>query len=282
VIVDTWARTDVGKKRTINEDNLFLDPEGELILVLDGMGGHRAGEIASRISMETVSTFYKKNAMFAGEVLDIFDNYDHSFSFHANLLRQAAFEANRVVLEESQEHEDCQGMGSTVVGMAIHGYTVSMINVGDTRMYMIRDGFMEQISRDHTLAEDQVERGMMTREEANESQLKHILSSVIGVDSRIRVHMDELVVIPGDIFLLCTDGLTAVMEDDEILSMVEEGPIGPELLIRFVSEVNGRGGPDNTTVALVRFEGEDQAVNGDDNGEDEADGDDDNQDDEHS
>jgi protein phosphatase len=115
---------------------------------------------------------------------------------------------------------------------------------------------MEQISKDHTLAEDQVERGLMTPEEARDSQLKHILSSVIGVDGRIRVHMDELAVVPGDMFLLCTDGLVTVMEDAEILGRILLDEPGPQTLDRLIDEVNARGGPDNTTLALAVFSSE--------------------------
>jgi serine/threonine protein phosphatase PrpC len=144
--------------------------------------------------------------------------------------------------------------------MAIHDFTVSLINVGDSRMYLIRNGLMEQISKDHTLAEDQVERGIMTRDEVRDSQLRHILSSVIGVDPRIRVHMDELTVFPGDMFLLCSDGLTAVMSDQEILQEVLRDKPGQLTLDRMIEEVNLRGGPDNTTLALAAFIAEPQPV----------------------
>lgn len=253
MIVEAWAKTDVGKHRATNEDCLFIDPDLQLILVLDGMGGHRAGEVASQIAMETISSFYQEHVGRGPGDAEIFENYDPNFTYEANLLRQATYLANRVVIEKSLEREEFVGMGSTLTGMAIRDYTVSMINVGDSRMYLIRNGTIEQISKDHTLAEDQVERGIMSREEANESQLKHILSSVIGVDSRIRIHMDELSVMPGDTFLLCTDGLTAVLEDDEILAEILGDEPGPELLDRMIDVVNQRGGPDNTTLALAVF-----------------------------
>lgn len=255
MIVESWARTDTGRQRATNEDCLYIDPEQELVLVLDGMGGHRAGEVASLLAMETIASFYKRYSRFNDEQLDIFDDYDNTFTFQANLLRQATFIANRVVLEKSMEGDEYVGMGSTMTGMAIHDYTVSMINVGDTRMYLIRNGTIEQISKDHTLAEDQVERGVMSREEAKDSQLKHILSSVIGVDPRIRIHMDELAIFPGDAFVLCTDGVTAVMEDQEILGEILKGAPGPETLERIIARVNERGGPDNTTLALTVFHG---------------------------
>jgi len=235
----------------VNEDCYYLDPDHELILVLDGMGGHRAGEVASRLAMETIASFYKMHSK--DHQSDIIEEFDHSFTFETNLLRQATFEANRVVLGKSLEHDELVGMGCTLTGMAIHGLVVSMINVGDSRMYLIRNNRIEQISKDHTLAEDQVERGIMSREEARESQLRHILSSVIGVDTRIRIHIDELAVIPGDIFLMCSDGLTAVMSDEEILNGVLTCKPGPETLDRLVDEANNRGGPDNTTVTLTQF-----------------------------
>ena len=251
--IEAFGVTDLGKKRTTNEDCLFLDEDGELILVFDGMGGHRAGDVASRLAMDAVSSFYKANTGYSEEHKEIFDDYDSRFSFRTNLLRQAVVSANLTVLEESLAHDDQVGMGSTIAGMAIHGHTVSMINVGDSRVYLIRDGTMEQISRDHTLAEDQVERGLLSRDEAEASQLKHILSSVIGVDGSIRVHMDEIAAIEGDVYFLCTDGLTSVMDDDEILSMIIDGGANRDALNLMIEEVNERGGPDNTTLAIAVF-----------------------------
>jgi serine/threonine protein phosphatase PrpC len=251
VIIKMWGKTDVGRYRATNEDCLFVDPELRLILVLDGMGGHKAGEVASRLAMEIISGFYREHIADPKPESALFENYDPSFTYEANLLRQAAYNANRVVIERSLEREEYVGMGSTLIGMTISDYTVSMINVGDSRMYLIRNGTIEQISKDHTLAEDQVERGIMSREEANESQLRHILSSVIGVDSRVRIHTDELAVIPGDVFLLCTDGLTAVMNDREILEEVLRHKTNGGLLDRLIDLANERGGPDNTTVAVT-------------------------------
>ncbi len=253
MIIEVWAKTDVGKQRSTNEDSHCVDRDRDLILVLDGMGGHRAGEVASSLAADAISSFYKKYCDGPVNSPDIFDNYDHRFTYHTNLLRQAAFIANRVILERSLENPELVGMGSTLAGMSIHDFTISLVNVGDTRMYLVRNGVMEQISKDHTLAEDQVERGIMTRDEVQDSQLRHILSSVIGVDPRIRVHMDELTVFPGDMFLLCTDGLTSVMNDPEILQEILADKPGPETLDRLINEVNRRGGPDNTTVALAAF-----------------------------
>ncbi len=260
MIIEVWATTDVGKQRSINEDCYYVDPDHELILILDGMGGHQAGEVASRLAMDTISSFYKEHCGGSADSSDIFDSYDQRFTYHTNLLRQATFIANRVILEKSLENPELVGMGSTLAGMAIHDFTVSLVNVGDSRMYLIRNGLMEQISKDHTLAEDQVERGIMTRDEVRDSQLRHILSSVIGVDPRIRVHMDELTVFPGDMFLLCSDGLTAVMSDPEILQEVLRDKPGPRTLDRMIEEVNLRGGPDNTTLALAAFIAEPQPV----------------------
>lgn len=253
MIFQTWAKSDVGRQRSVNEDCLYIDPELQLILVLDGMGGHRAGDVASLLAMETISGFYKEHASKNTNSSELFEDYDESFAYHTNLLRQAVYNANRAVLNQSRLKDEYLGMGSTVAGMAIQEFTVSMINVGDSRLYLIRDGVLEQISRDHTLAEDQVERGMITLEEARQSQLRHILSSVIGVDVRIRAYVDELAVLPGDIFLLCTDGLTVVMEDSEIQEEILREPPGPKTLTRLIDEVNARGGPDNTTLALTVF-----------------------------
>jgi serine/threonine protein phosphatase PrpC len=253
VAIEAYGVTDLGQKRTSNEDCLYLENDSALIMVFDGMGGHRAGDVASRLAMDTMVAFYKANADKSEQDTEVIDNYDSRFGFHTNLLRQAAVRANLAVLEASLAHDDQIGMGSTVAGMLIHEHTVSMINVGDSRMYLIRDGAMEQISRDHTLAEDQVERGLMSRDEADASQLKHILSSVIGVDGVVRAHMDEIAAVEGDVYFLCTDGLTSVMDDEEILEMIIEGGANPESLNKMIEEVNERGGPDNTTLAIAVY-----------------------------
>jgi PPM family protein phosphatase len=252
VIVECWAKSDVGMQRTVNEDRYYVAPDRQLVLVFDGMGGHQAGDVAAQLAMETTSAFFEAHSRSAtnGDP-SIIESYDPAFSFETNLLRQAVLEANRVVLQKSALYSELGGMGSTVAGMALHGHAVSMINVGDSRIYLVRNGAIEQISRDHTLAEDQVERGIMTREEARESQLRHILSAVIGVDARIRIHADELAVFPGDLLLLCTDGLTAVMTDEDILQEILKSKPGPDVLNRLIEEVNRRGGPDNTTLTLT-------------------------------
>jgi len=227
--------------------------ENGLILVLDGMGGHLAGEVASRLAMDTISSFYGKYAANRVKEAPVSDDYDRTFSYQSNLLRRAIVEANRVVLEKSLESQQLSGMGSTVAGIAIRGFTASAINVGDSRIYLIRDGRMEQISVDHTLAEDQVGRGAMTAEEAEDSELKHVLCSVLGVEPEIQVHMDELSLLSGDIFLLCSDGLTTVMKDEEILRGVTENEVGPGAIERLIAKANARGGPDNVTVALIKI-----------------------------
>lgn len=253
MIVHSWAITDVGRQRITNEDCYYLDPENKLVLVLDGMGGHKAGEVASRLAMEIISAFYHDHVLENQTNRNVIENFDPQFAYETNLLRQAAYEANRVVLAKSQESAEFIGMGCTLTAMAIHDEILSMINVGDSRIYLIRNDKIEQISKDHTLAEDQVERGIMSRDEARESQLRHILSSVIGVDSKIRIHVDEINVLPGDLVLLCTDGLTAVMSDYEILDELSGNNLGSETLSTMVDEVNERGGPDNVTLAVTVF-----------------------------
>jgi PPM family protein phosphatase len=255
VTFQVWAGTDIGRHRVLNEDCYLVDEETGLILVLDGMGGHVAGEVASHLAMETISAFYRQYSGSRIKGIPVAEDYDQAFSYQSNLLRRAVIEANRVVLEKSLENQELSGMGSTVAGMAIRDFTASAVNVGDSRIYLIRDHNIEQISVDHTLAEDQVGAGAMTPEEADDSELKHVLSSVLGVESEIQVHMDELSTLSGDIFLMCTDGLTGVMKDEEILGTVMKQEIGPETIQRLIEQANVRGGPDNVTVALIRVHG---------------------------
>ena len=262
MIFQAWAGTDIGKHRVVNEDCYLVDEETGLILVLDGMGGHVAGEVASHLAMETISAFYRRYSGSRIKEIPVAETYDQAFSYQSNLLQRAVLEANRVVLEKSLENQQLSGMGTTVAGMAIRDFTASAINVGDSRIYLIRDNNIEQISVDHTLAEDQVGAGAMTPEEADDSELKHVLSSVLGVDSEVQVHMDELSILAGDLFLMCTDGLTAVMKDEEILDTVMKEEIGPETIQRLIERVNVRGGPDNVTVALITVHGGNAAQTG--------------------
>ncbi len=262
MIFQAWAGTDIGKHRVVNEDCYLVDEETGLILVLDGMGGHVAGEVASHLAMETISAFYRRYSGSRIKEIPVAENYDQAFSYQSNLLRRAVIEANSVVLEKSLENQQLSGMGTTVAGMAIRDFTASAVNVGDSRIYLIRDNNIEQISVDHTLAEDQVGAGAMTPEEADDSELKHVLSSVLGVDSDIQVHMDELSILSEDIFVVCTDGLTSVMKDEEILGTVMKQEIGPETVQRLIERVNVRGGPDNVTVALIMVHGGNAAQTG--------------------
>ena len=130
MIFEAWAGTDIGKHRVLNEDCYLVDEETGLILVLDGMGGHVAGEVASHLAMETISAFYRRYSGSRIKEIPVAEDYDQAFSYQSNLLRRAVLEANLVVLEKSLENQQLSGMGSTVAGMAIRDFTASAVNVG--------------------------------------------------------------------------------------------------------------------------------------------------------
>ncbi len=243
--------TDVGLKREGNEDAFSTDDTNGLYIVADGMGGHLAGEVASRIAVEMINTSFQQWIKNETPIDELYGTPDSSLTLTGNYLSSSIRLANRVVFEMAAEYDQYHGMGTTVACIHVSAALIVSANAGDSRIYMVRDGKLERLSRDHTIVSEQLEMGMMTVEEAETSPLKHVLTRNLGSSEDVEVDVYEIEPLNNDRFVLCSDGLTDLVLDQEILDMTMDAT-DPEGLCRdFVDTALRRGGHDNTTVISV-------------------------------
>jgi len=231
------AATDRGRKRPSNEDAFGFSVEHGVYLVCDGMGGAAAGEIASSLAVD--------------EMLRLLTSRTE-----ATPMQQAAEEAVRVTNEaiftRSQRNQKLNGMGTTLVGLLVEERHVWVLNIGDSRCYRLRNRHVEQITLDHSLVEEQVRLGRMTRADAQRSPLRNVITRALGTQSRITPDIFELEAEPGDLFLLCSDGLTRELSDGSIeYHLAADGALD-DVCTRLVRAANKAGGHDNITCLLVR------------------------------
>ncbi len=251
MLIKSSGITDVGLRRDGNEDSFSVEDSLGLYIVADGMGGHLAGEIASRISVDIINkSFQKWVEEDAGEDM-IYGGSDETLSKEGNYILGGIRLANKVVYELALEQKQYQGMGTTVVVLLVTPSMIIAANVGDSRIYLARSGELEMLSRDHTIVAEQVALGMMTDEEAATSSMKHILTRNLGSSEDVEPEIFEIEPSNNDCFVLCSDGLTDLVSDGEILDMAEVAN-DPEGLCRdFIKKVLERGAHDNTTVVSV-------------------------------
>jgi protein phosphatase len=254
--------TDVGFKRERNEDAFSMDSSLKLYLVADGMGGHLAGEVASKIAVELIGNSYRAWTEAKAPSSELFGPPDESLSLRGNYVLGSIRLANRVIHELAAGNDRYQGMGTTIALLAVLPGMVIAANVGDSRIYMIRNGEIGRLSKDHTIVAEQVERGIMSPEEAEVSPMKHILTRNLGSSERVEVEVYEVEPSDNDRYLLCSDGVTDLMADNEILEMALKFEDPQQVCQEFVSEALKRGGHDNTTVISVFLSGSGRAAPG--------------------
>lgn len=243
------AKTDVGLKRSHNEDELCIDPDLGLYLVCDGMGGRNAGEVASRLAVETIQRHMREARL--NENLPMIGAADRQFSTQTNRLASAIRLANQAIRNAAKQTAEWEGMGTTVVSAALDGQVLSVAHVGDSRMYLIRGETIQQLTADHSLVAEQVRRGLLTEEEAERSPQKNIITRALGVDDTVDVALDEVPLIREDRVLLCSDGLTRGVKPAEILEAIRREEEPQDASERLVELANAAGGLDNTTVILI-------------------------------
>jgi serine/threonine protein phosphatase PrpC len=232
-IVDQIGRTDVGRQRSANEDSLVLRPP--FFAVADGMGGARAGEVASAIAAEAF-----EGASAAGEAAE---------AQLARLLR----EANRRIYDLAVTDESHRGMGTTLTAAKVHDEEVSLAHVGDSRAYRMRDGGLEQITRDHSLVAELERSGQITPEAAEHHPQRSIITRALGPEPDVEVDTYTLSARDGDLFLLCSDGLTSMISDDEVAAILRTSATLDEAADALIKAANQSGGKDNITVVLFRI-----------------------------
>jgi PPM family protein phosphatase len=248
--------SDIGRVRRRNEDALLLDPAG-LFAVADGMGGHAAGDVASRLAVSTLAASpgilpggAARQPGRSGGTDEIADEIADAI---ADALVAAFNRANRAILDHAATERACRGMGTTLTALVPLARAPACVigHVGDSRAYRLRDGTMEQLTRDHTWVQHQVDTGMLTPHQARHHGRSAVLLRVLGTELFLPADIVVVDAKPGDMFLLCSDGLTEMLEDDDIRQLLDVGSPLADLAAALVSETVQRGARDNVTVLVL-------------------------------
>jgi protein phosphatase len=251
--------SDLGLQREGNEDSFSIESPLGLYIVADGMGGHLAGEVASQVAVEMIKKSFQRWTEDNVAEGELFGYPDRSLSRQGNYLLSSIRLANRVVYEMALEYEQYHGMGTTIVALYVTPEHIVAANVGDSRIYMIKAGRIERLSKDHTIVAEQIDMGTLTEEEATSSPLKHILTRNLGSANHVDVEIFEIQPSQNARFILCTDGLTDLVNDKEILEVTRKGDHPEKTCRKLVDMALQRGGADNTTVVAVFLEGAEEA-----------------------
>jgi protein phosphatase len=251
--VTTALLSDTGRARQNNEDAVGEEREIGLLVLADGMGGYNAGEVASGIAVTTIVDHVRKEwpSLAHGEM-----DEETGYSQEALLLRKAVEQAHSTIHQVAQSQPQCAGMGTTVVVCLLHDDRASIAYVGDSRLYRLRGETLEQITRDHTLLEELIARGHYSREDASKLVRRNIVTRALGVEPTVQVDLLEEPLAVGDILLLCSDGLTDMLDDATIaLTLRQFAANLQEAVEKLVEAANARGGKDNVSVVAARIDG---------------------------
>jgi PPM family protein phosphatase len=243
------VKSDRGLKRPHNEDFFATDAALGLYVICDGMGGGNAGEVASRMAIETILA--QVTATAHNSTLPLIDPIDANYSPSTNQLASAIRSANEIIHRASWTNPKYAGMGTTVVAARLANQRLSIAHVGDSRLYLIREKTIQALTTDHSWVAEQVAQGYMTEEEAEQSPKRNIVTRALGVESTVDIDLAEIPVFDGDLLLLCSDGLTRGVRSGDILHTLDLNVELNEKTDRLVSLANQAGGDDNITVLLV-------------------------------
>lgn len=237
----TFSQTDVGRVRESNQDYVYTSesPVGNLpnlFIVADGMGGHNAGDFASKYTVEQIVEYIRKAPM----------------TSPVDLIRGAVTKANARLMARAKNDANMAGMGTTVVIMTIIGESMYVANIGDSRLYLVRD-CLEQITKDHSLVQEMVRMGEMDASEARFHPDKNIITRAVGAFEDLEIDFFEQRIEPGDMILMCSDGLSNMVDDTDIFQIVQTGRDVVEKVQRLVEAANRGGGKDNITVAIIEI-----------------------------
>lgn len=248
--IDFSELTDTGRVREHNEDAIGTDADIGLMVLADGMGGYNAGEVASGIAVQIVTDLAMAGA--SREERSHIDS--HSGMMRQSIvLRDAIYRANKIIYQTAQSRTNCEGMGTTIVACMFYNDKVSIAHVGDSRAYRLRSGQLDQVTLDHSLLQELVDRGFYSAEEAQRSTNRNYVTRALGVEPTVEVEVHEYEVLPDDIYLLCSDGLPDMVEDEDIhltISTFNDSldVVGQQL----VDLANDHGGRDNVSVMLAQ------------------------------
>lgn len=229
-----YGMTDKGIVRSTNQDNFYIEKNGEWCVIADGMGGHNGGETASDIAVETIKAELEK------ENKDVED-----------ALRTAVVSANNAIYEKAKENTDLVGMGTTVVLLKMEKNIAYIAHVGDSRAYYISDGKIVQLTKDHSVVQSLIEKGTITKSQAKDHPQKNIITRAVGTDAYVEIDVNRVICTKGDHILLCTDGLSTMVDDKEILNIILGNP--EAAVNELVEAANRAGGKDNITAVLINL-----------------------------
>jgi protein phosphatase len=271
VSLRSFGRTDPGRERSSNQDHFLIaelgrtlwvhqtslpqpktqhsSQRGHILLVADGMGGHQAGAVASALTVATVEAFVL-------HMLRRFSNLqDAEDQTAAQELQAAVQQADARLFAETVHHPEWLGMGTTLTMAFTSGWKLFVVHAGDSRCYLFRGGELRQLTTDHTMTAELVRHGVLQAEQAAHHQYRHVVTNVLGGhEPGIRVEVHKAVLAPGDVALLCSDGLTEMLADDRIRAVLQAEPDPQAACDRLIAEANEQGGRDNITVIVARFE----------------------------
>lgn len=246
------GKTDIGMKRSHNEDALFFLEDQHLFMVADGMGGHSSGEVASRLAVETIANFFK--ATRGDDEITWPYKMEKGRKYDENRLVVAIKLANQRIFEAAQRELRYKGMGTTIVSTLYGEGEVFVAHVGDSRVYLVRDGHMNQLTEDHSLLNDYIRNRQLTPEEIENFPHKNVIVRALGMRDIVAVDVTTIVPKPNDIFLLCTDGLSGMIDDAAMTEIVKKNGELAKTVDDLVDGANKNGGQDNITVMLLQFQ----------------------------
>jgi PPM family protein phosphatase len=242
--------SDTGRVREHNEDTIAWDANMGLLVLADGMGGYNAGEVASGIAVKTIVNLVRE--AIEHEDLSVADP-SSGMSRVAIILRDAITRANKIIYQTARTQPNCEGMGTTVVGALFYNNRVTIAHVGDSRMYRLRGDGFEQVTLDHSLLQELVDRGFYSPEEAQRAANKNYVTRALGVEAAVEVEIQEHPAQRGDIYLICSDGLSDMVEDDDIHLTINTFGANLDTVAKHLVQLgNDNGGKDNISVLLAQ------------------------------
>ncbi len=254
-MIEAFGKSDVGRRRKLNEDAFLVDAEARLYAVCDGMGGHNAGEVASRMAIETLHSFITKSDK-EKEITWPF-GLDAELSFAANRLKTAIRLANRKVFRAADNREDYTGMGTTVVAALVWddegAARLSVGSAGDSRCYLLRAGALRQLTQDDSWVSTAWAQGILSADELERHPFRNVITKAVGAKESIDIDVVEETLRAGDLALICSDGLHGLINDEAIREVLGDGAGAlEELATRLIDAANEAGGRDNVSVVLLR------------------------------
>jgi protein phosphatase len=251
-MIEAFGQTDVGRRRKLNEDNFLVDNDSGLYAVCDGMGGHNAGEVASKMAIETLGAFIRRSH----KEKEITWPYglDVNLSYDGNRIKTALKLANKKVFKAADNREDYTGMGTTAVGAVVTDNLMTVGSAGDSRCYVFAGGKLTQLTRDDSWVSAAWAEGILTSDEIERHPLRNVITKAVGAKEDIEINVVEHKLAPGEVVLVCSDGLHSMINDEAILAAVTPFPQSlEEAAGKLIAAANDAGGKDNVSVVLMRY-----------------------------